>query len=100
MGEQVDPPDLKSGSRKGVLVRVQLGRPQHMESIRLDEDTALKAAGCKRLLGSSPRLSAKLTYMETEVEGDETPPCEGGESGSVSHRSPQINKSWTYSSVG
>ena len=31
-----------------------------MEGVRMDEDTALKAAGCKRLGGSIPSSSAKM----------------------------------------
>ena len=36
------------------------------EEVRMDEDTALKAAGCKRLGGSIPSSSAKKQKYEKE----------------------------------
>lgn len=50
---------FKSLCPSGVLVRVQVGAPKNMEDVRLVEDTALKAAGCKRLAGSIP-VSSEL----------------------------------------
>jgi len=35
-----------------------------MEGVRMDEDTALKAAGCERLGGSIPSSSAKNKNMK------------------------------------
>jgi hypothetical protein len=52
----------------------------HVEDVRLVEDTALKAAGRNRLVGSIPMSSAKYVGSSLEAKAS---PCEGEEVGAL-----------------
>lgn len=79
-----------------------------MEDVRLVEDTALKAAGCNRLGGSSPSSSAIIDMcriwlwisMLVEEEAVDSSSCEEEESQCESGRSPHNALSYIGSTSG
>lgn len=79
MGEQVDPPDLKSGSRKGVLVRAQLGRPEHGEVGEWFIPAVLKTAVSAMAPSVQIRPSPPINNMLTVAYQLKAPSCEEGE---------------------
>ena len=58
-----------------------------MEGVRLVEDIALKATGCKSLVGSIPMPSAKYVDSSLEVKAS---PCEGEEVGALPIYHPKL----------